>query len=504
MILIRLIKFFILYYGEPVNLNSFYFNSAADLMSMTLKLFLFAAVLLTATLSLAAQDSEVSIKITANAPTQAIIEGKLLRRTAVDWSFVNAATGAENLAMRRENLQLFDDQNLPVEYKKLAAGEYPANRAAVKFSYCVNLAAPDNERALAHVSWLANNRGILMIDDLLPRFADGSAAQITFDLPPDWKIISGARKINAQTFAANAESIFAVGADWREVENQHIKLAITGEWKFTDAEAAQTASEIFAEYEKLFGASPPAKPQIILARFPPNITFGRWEAETRRANVTIVSADMPFKTQSIQRLHEQMRHEIFHLWLPKNVNLAGDYSWFYEGFTVYQALKTGVAVNRLRFADFLDTLSEAYNADNFSAPRALFENGQSDKNKIYTRGMIAAFLCDVALLSSSKGKFSIADVFREVYQKHRFPNARQDGSTAILKILKSHKELVPIVENYIEAAAKIDWNDALQAIGVEAFAENSRTKLRVAAKLNGRRKDLLNRLGYNNWRKPAE
>nr|MDQ3043103.1 hypothetical protein [Acidobacteriota bacterium] len=223
----------------------------------------------------------------------------------------------------------------------------------------------------------------------------------------------------------------------------------------------------------------------------------------------ILSADMPFKTQSAQRLHEQLRHEIFHLWMPNNLALTGNYDWFYEGFTVYQALKTGVSMNRIRFEDYLDTLAQAYNLDNLrnrkiSLVEASKNRWSGANDQIYARGMLAAFLCDVALLGQSKGKRSISQVFQEIYRQHRASNAPEDGNAAILKILKNYTELAPIVEKYIAGAEKINWEANLESVGIEAKEENFITKLAVKMKPTGKQKDLLDKLGYNNWRKTWE
>ncbi len=266
------------------------------------------------------------------------------------------------------------------------------------------------------------------------------------------------------------------------------------------------AAEIIETYRKLFGKPPSEKIQILLARFPQNTAFGRWEAETRGSTVTVLSSDMPFKTTSLQRLHEQMRHEIFHLWIPNDLALTGNYEWFYEGFTVYKALRTGLAINQIRFEDFLATLGEAFDADDFQMQKtsllAASKNRWNRANStIYGRGMVVAFLCDAAILKQSKGRRSIDDVFQRIYRDYRVPNNLADGNTAILKVLSDEAELAPIVENYIKKADKINWETDLESLGIETRKENLSTKLSVKAKLNKRQKDLLNELGYNNWRK---
>ena len=176
------------------------------------------------------------------------------------------------------------------------------------------------------------------------------------------------------------------------------------------------AAEIFINYQELFAAKPNQKTQIFLLRFPKDIKSGRWEAETRGANVVIISSDMPFKTHSVQRLHEQLRHEIFHLWLPNGVNLSGNYDWFYEGFALYASLRTALAMNQIRFEDFLDTLGRAHSIDTLQSRRvSLIEASKNRWNgantQVYARGMLVAFLIDTALLQKSKGKTCAAGRF---------------------------------------------------------------------------------------------
>jgi hypothetical protein len=70
-----------------------------------------------------------------------------------------------------------------------------------------------------------------------------------------------------------------------------------------------------------------------------------------------------------------------------------------------------------------------------------------------------------------------------------------------LSILKSYPELKFIIQNYIEGNAKIDWTDELKNLGIEAGKNESGTLLKVIAKPSERQKDLLDKLGYNQWRR---
>jgi predicted metalloprotease with PDZ domain len=199
---------------------------------------------------------------------------------------------------------------------------------------------------------------------------------------------------------------------------------------------------------------------------------------------------------------------MFHLWLPNGVNLNGQYDWFYEGFALYSSLKLGVAVNRLRFEDFLDTLSRAYDIDRLSAQKISLihasKNRWSGANpRVYARGMLIAFLCDVAMLDASKGKRSTGNLLRELYEKYRTPAAATDANTAILTLMKSRSELVPIIERYITGSEPLEVTTLLQKAGIEVATRDQLTRLAVVAKPSGRQKDLLDKLGYNSWRKLA-
>ena len=156
-------------------------------------------------------------------------------------------------------------------------GEYLAERDADVWSYQINLKPLPNEKAAAHISWLQDERGLLMTGDLLPQFiANGQpiSAHIKFELPPEWKFRRAKKPLREKTFSvADIEkAVFLVGKNWREVKTDGgkdaLNLAISGEWNFTDAEAAAMAHDIFAEYRRSFGEVSGSKIQILLFSFP--------------------------------------------------------------------------------------------------------------------------------------------------------------------------------------------------------------------------------------------
>ncbi len=414
-------------------------------------------------------------------------------------SFLRSYLGFGGLGERVSGLTLKDDKGNVVAFQSPVPGEFVADSEIAEWSYSIDL-SPRNERnAAAHISWLAGESGILMLGDILPRFeaAKDQAARIAIDLPVGWRADPPIRSVIISELDA---SVFYVGRDivsWRaDVPGSRLNFHRFGSWQFTDKDLSDAASEIFNEYKLIFGGGR-EDANIAIVKFPVSVPTGQWQAETRGRNITIVSSDMPSAKQSVQRLHEQLRHEMFHLWIPNDVALSGSYDWFFEGFALYQSLKTGVLLDRIRFADFLDTLSRAKEIDARQTNRlSLIEASNKRWNGletyVYARGMVTAFLCDVLLQRHSKGKRSIRDVFHDLFAKHRHPNTRTDGYSAVLAILNLYPELSPIVESCVKGSGLVDWRQEIASIGLE-----EKNGLSVKSTLTGKQTDLLEALGYN-------
>ena len=180
--------------------------------------------------------------------------------------------------------------------------------------------------------------------------------------------------------------------------------------------------------------------------------------------------------------------------------------WFYEGFAVYQALRTGLELNRISFDDFLATLAEAFiltqnQVQQFSMTDSAKRHAGGSDPAVYARGMIVAFIADAAIMKQSNGKRSIDSLFRRVYQRFRRPNQLQEGGTAILGVIRGTAELVQLSDNLIEGKERVDLVPSLNVFGIGVSGSGRSVRFHVNAKLEKRQKHLLDKLGYNNWRK---
>ncbi|MGD9563440.1 MAG: hypothetical protein AB7F88_15585 [Pyrinomonadaceae bacterium] len=461
-------------------------------------------------MEISAQYLEASITVNPDSAS-ATVSGKFDSAGERRLSFLLSDIGAPDLGRRISGVELKAANGRPVQFRAFGGAEYVAEGEFTNFSYEIDLFPLSNARSAAHVSWVGKDDGILFPDDLLPIPAlnDEKRAAISFGLPDGWRAIGdSSRRPDGSFEVENVErSVFVVGKNIRTIAGAKggFKVAVSGKWLFDDAEASNMADEVFGEYSRIFRVAPAKDSLVVLVPVPQSdAPKGTWEAETRGSTVVITSSDMAFKTQSQQRLHEQLRHEMFHLWLPNGVGLTGRYDWFYEGFALYQSLRTGVAVNRLRFDDLLDTVSRAYAIDRAQTDRrslieASDERWIGGETQVYARGMVVAFLCDILLFRSSKGKDSVEKLLATVYSKYSGGGAATDANTAILSLFEADPRIEPLAASYISGAKPIEWTSIISRAGLEADPRS--LKLRVKPKLSGREKALLTKLGYNNWRK---
>lgn len=443
-------------------------------------------------------------KIEIGAASRVTVSGRFIRtdelKSPRNFSFEGRVRGMDHPAARITGLALLDSTGQNINFRKLIDGEYLADRDVAMWRYEMDLAPLKDRAAGAHVSWISRESGLLMAADLLP--VNARSGEIQFEMPGGWEM-HGPNSDDGDV----RDDVFAIGKGWDRTSTTGSgpTLLMNGKWHFTSKEAAEMAEEIYLSHRDLF-KDDVANSRVILTNFPVATLHGNWEAETRAKTIIIISSDMPFKTQSVQRLHEQLRHEMFHLWIPNGVNLSGNYDWFYEGFALYRSLKLAVGSNRIRFEDLLDTLSRAHTIDSAASQRVSLVQASAARftgtnTQIYARGMLVAFLCDLALLSKSKGKRSIETILQDLYARHRKPAAPAEGNTVVLTLLRSNPELVPIVDKYITGVDGIEWTAELAAVGIKDEDAGPITTLRVLEKPRGRQKALLDKLGYNNWRR---
>ena len=462
------------------------------------------------------------------------------------WSFPNSYGGVTELGIRIERLEAFDASGAEISVRKIAPGQFEAAQFAVKFRYAVNLSPPEQPSDAARVSWLNPAGGLLMLADLLPtdRLEEGKPAGgekkgapaestiVRILAPNGWAVYSNesqkaAGDVPIERGEAQKEltfvvpdverAVFALGSQLRvsqmSASGMRMRLVADGEWAFSDSDALKMTADVLKIDREVFGAMPSKQGTLILLPFPKPAATSRWSAETRGSTVTLLMGKLPAKTAALSQLSVPLTHELFHLWVPNALALAGDFDWFYEGFTVYQAARTAVRLGLLTFQEFLNAIGRAYDAyavaadhDHWSLLEASKRRWTAGASSVYSKSMVVAFLYDLKLRNQSRGKRSLDDAYRKIFQDYHVtdpgPNtiaAGQggDGNDAAANALASDSGTQVFVRQFIREPVTISLASELAPFGLRVETFGLRTRLSLSEQLSKPQRDLLRELGYN-------
>jgi hypothetical protein len=488
-----------------------------------------------------AQQMSVVIRVQPNAPARVLMEGE--RTPTTVWSFRDSYAGVLGLGARVSGMQLFDTSGAEIQTHRIAPGQFEAAKPASRFRYEVSLDPPGRASDAAFVSWLNSERGLLMLADLLPlpntspakssqsdlardkskREDDLGQATVRLSLPAGWAVYTNGSESGQSDFRISnvGRAVFAVGKHLRvsrtTISKSALNLVMDGEWAFTDSDALEMATKVLKSHLDVFGVGPGKQLTLILFPFPQTVTADKWSAETRGSTVTLLMGRFPSKTAALAQLSVPLTHELFHLWVPNGLALDGEYDWFYEGFTVYQAARTAVRLELLTFQEFLNAIARAFDAyangadrDRWSLIEASQRRWTTSGSVVYQKSMLVAFLFDLKLRTQSRSKLSLDDVYREVFRRYRLvelpsvPVTTESGGTAdgnqgVLAVMEGTPGMQEFAGSFIGRAAAIDLSSELATFGLRVERLGLRTRISVSETLTRRQRDLLRELGYNDY-----
>jgi hypothetical protein len=100
------------------------------------------------------------------------------------------------------------------------------------------------------------------------------------------------------------------------------------------------------------------------------------------------------------------------------------------------------------------------------------------------------------MLAGSRGRDDISGLLRRIFQRHGPASVHTDGTSAVLDAIG-----LDDIRRLVKSAGPLELSEALVAVGMESTRQGSVTKLRIKADLTGQHRRLLDKLGYNNWRR---
>ena len=434
------------------------------------------------------------VTITVN-PDRIKVDAEL--STSVDsWSFRNAYAGVLGIAERVEDFRAVD-----ADVRKAAVGEYRSDRKSSRISYTVKLPSP-TLADVSHVTWIAGDRGVLMFADLIPVEIQSFSAE--FVLPEGWTVESSfARDADGRYDVAEPEkAVFLIGRALRKssttVERMPLDIVLSGKWPFKDRDALDRATSVMQKYLALTGFRLPGKSVIVIAPLPVSDRQTSWKAETRGSTVVLlINPAAAFKLWKAQ-LTIIFTHEVLHLWVPNSLKLEGDYDWFFEGFTLYTALRTALELRVINFKEYLATLARVYDTyrahpDTLSLIEESERRWASVGSPVYVKGMLVAFLYDLMIRKESGGQRTLADSYRELFSGRLTDGV--DGNEAIISVLGSTPGTRAFIKAYVENSTSIELEKVLPAYGLSVLFTEKGRQLRVGD-LKEDQKPLLRSLGY--------
>jgi predicted metalloprotease with PDZ domain len=450
------------------------------------------------------QTLKARITISSSAPALVRIDAESVK-SAQSWSFRNAYAGVLGLGERIERLDAVSDRGETVPVRKIAAGEFRSTVRVAKFGYSVNLPRSAHSNEMSHASWLMDGYGFLMLADLLPQTAEEQDVLVEFDLPAGWTIGSALEpnKKNQYQVKESDKAVFFVGSSLRKTEktvaSMEIQLVASGEWPFSDTEVLKAAANVVKKYFEVTGFKLRENSVVMLAPMPLSAGHEQWKAETRGSSVMLLLSPRVSSKNWIAQLGVIFTHEIFHLWVPNSLRLQGDYDWFFEGFTLYEALLTALDLKLINFQEYLDTIARVYDSylsypDNLSLIEASEQRWSSLSPIVYDKGMLVAFMYDLTARHESNSKNTLADRYRLLFNLHTAERA--NSNQVIINLLRTSPATNDFARSYIESRAAIKLERFLPAFGLEIDASGQSTHLIVNKQLNEEQHRLLRSLGY--------
>ena len=455
-----------------------------------------------------AQTASLELRVLPDSHRVAI---ELTAAPASSWSFVDSYAGIVGLGRRVERFAAFDEGGAEVPVTQTAPGQFQSAKTAKRVRYEINLGPVSRGANFSMLSWLDQERGVLMLSDLVPVSAGSNSGQelrIHFQLPQPWGVVSGEPKVSEDDFAIKdiSRSVFAVGTNLRASQTSlsgiTLNFVTNGDWAFSDAEVVQLAEQVLKAHRETFGSFPGKTATFILFPFPLAVSASRWSAETRGTTVTLIMGKLPSRVAALAQLSTPVTHEFFHFWIPNALTLSGNYDWFYEGFTTYEAAQTAIRLGLLTFPEFLNSIARAYDSSKSETDLSLIEASNrrftGGLNSVYAKSQVVAFICDLRLRSRSKK--SLGDVYLKLLSTSKSDSARAnngDGNRVVTTILSQETGSEEFVRLFIQNPVSINLASELAPFGLRVDGAGLRTQISVAEKLNKQQRDLLRDLGYN-------
>jgi predicted metalloprotease with PDZ domain len=445
----------------------------------------------------------------------------------VEIRFLDSFAGIERMSDRIFKPRVRDSAGAPLQLEIRGGGLYsfnlPASGGAISLSYEIHFSNALEPAQYALASNLGSEGGHLMVTDLIPRLcppggstaACGNTLRLRVEAPSGWKLATLATMVgrNSDWFEiTDRESAVIFLGQFRErvikvtdKSGGSIRLAIAGLWPFTDQQVEELVGAIARDQAQQMQGTEAGDFLVTLAPFPIPMTGRRSSGLARGHSIILLFNPGSDPKLALKHYERHLAHEMFHFYLPNAFRVREDFDWFWEGFTRYFALTTLLRTHQLEAKDYLEALEEEYAAYSANGKRGelslivaapdRFGNPESYEI-VYRKGMLVAALYDLELRWQSKGKHSLSDVMRALYQNYG-RRQREVGNKEVIAELLRQGNFKLFVRDYIEGTREIELASTVAAYGFvvdPGTTPRSRPQLVVAPKLSDHQRELIDGL----------
>jgi predicted metalloprotease with PDZ domain len=433
----------------------------------------------------------------------------------VTMRFTDSFAGVEHLSERIFRPRVRDSVGAPIQLEIRGDGLYsfnlPSSGGEISLGYEIHFAKALEPSQYALASNLGGEAGHLMLSDLIPSLCppEGNACvnplRIRVETPAGWNVATLAAR-NGDWLELNDRSsgVIFLG-QMRQRVNARIRIAIAGTWPFTDGQVEELAAAIARDQAQQMKGAEEGDFLVTLAPFPIPMTGRRSSGLARGHSIILLFNPGSDPKLALTHYERHLAHEMFHFYLPNAFRVREDFDWFWEGFTRYFALTTLLRIHRLEIKDYLEALAEEYAAYSANGKRGQlsliaaapdrFENRDSYEI-VYRKGMLVAALYDLELRWQSKGKRSLSDVMRNLYQDYG-RKQREVGNNEVIAELLKQGNFKQFVRDYIEGTREIELATAVGPYGFiidQGNGPRPRPQLVVAPKLSEHQRELIDGL----------
>lgn len=368
----------------------------------------------------------------------------------------------------------------------------------------------------ALVSSLGLDAGFLMLADLLPRLCAegldcgvGNPLRLQIAPPLGWQIATTEKRREdffeipdqrrATFFLARMrEKAMAIGV-------MNVRVAIAGDWSFSDEEVFTLAEAIAREQAAVTGGAERGSFLVTLAPFPQPLTGLRSSAVTTGRTCVLMLNPSSEAAATFAHYRRHLAHEMFHFYLPNAFQIQENFDWFWEGGARYIALLTLARLRLIGLREYMDAIGAEYEAYWFNPLRdqvsliavspEKFVSG-ANYDLVYRKGMLVAALYDLELRWQSKGKLNVTDVVRKLYRDYAL-RRREVGNREVLDEMNKAGNFSRLIRDDIEGVRDIDLSERVKRYGLvmewEA-AGRRRVRLKMATRLSKRQQALFSEL----------